>query len=59
MKTEIINNHYFKLLSFKVICYAIVELTNVSLDAVKADNKLFTLIYDKVFSRESPGGSNG
>ena len=46
MKTEIINNHYFKLLSFKVICYAIVELTNVSLDAVKADNKLFTLIYD-------------
>jgi hypothetical protein len=47
MKTEIINNYYFKLLSFKVICYAIVELTNASLDAVKAHNKLLTLIYDK------------
>ena len=53
MKTEIINNYYFKLLGFKVICYAIVELTDASLDAVKAHNKLLTLIY------ESPGGSNG
>jgi len=53
MKTEIINNYYFKLLGFKVICYAIVELTDASLDAVKAQNKLLTLIY------ESPGGSNG